>query len=230
MGDAHPGEPRRKSRFRRFLALSLFLSGLGGIGWGAYVFAPLLLSGDDAPERDFAAAEFAVYPGASRNVRAALPLDPGAAPAGEVQEAITLFNGDNPTVFESGPDNPVRFRGDVGSGVAQIGTNSTSSGARAIIGAGISQRLQGRTVRAVFVLRAAPENGAANVRFAYQRGRTLSGWQVSELGADFATIGLIWDVPGEGEANANDYLVIEPGIPGDGTAVEIRSITLEILS
>jgi len=53
-------------------------------------------------------------------------------------------------------------------------------------------------------------------------------WRTVALTEAFALVTVEWPIPVVRGAG-NDYLVIEPGIPGDGTAVDIREITVEIL-
>ncbi len=69
-----------------------------------------------------------------------------------------------------------------------------------------------------------------NLRFAYQSGVALSPWQSADLSATPAALGLIWRLPAQRTDPSGDYLLIEPGIPGDGTAVEIQSIRIDLLA
>ncbi len=142
-----------------------------------------------------------------------------------VTSSFSLFDGQDPTVFESDPDNPVRFDGQL----ARISTSSASAGAKVIIGAGLSSRLAGKTVRVTLDARSARENGATSMRFAYQSGVAISHWQTANLGADFTPLGLVWRVPTLRTDPTGDYIVIEPGLPGSGTGVEIRSVRIDLV-
>ena len=77
--------------------------------------------------------------------------------------------------------------------------------------------------------RAARENGAAGLRFAYENGIAISQWQTANLGNDFAPYNLVWRVPALHVDPDADQLLIEPGIPGDGTAADIQSIKIDVL-
>jgi hypothetical protein len=142
-----------------------------------------------------------------------------------VTSSFSLFDGRDPTVFASDPDNPVRFDGQL----ARVATSAASSGAKIIIGAGLSSRLAGKTIRVTIDARSARENGAASMRFAYQSGFAISHWQAANLTDEFTEFGLVWRVPTMRTNPDGDYIVIEPGIPGSGTAVEIRSVRVDLV-
>ena len=142
-----------------------------------------------------------------------------------VTSSFTLFDGRDPTVFAGDPDNPVRFDGEL----ARIATSVASGGAKVVIGAGLSSRLAGQTVRVVIEARTARENGASTVRFAYQSGVAISHWQTANLSSEFTPLGLVWRVPALRTSPSGDYLIIEPGIPGSGTGVEIRSVKIDLV-
>ncbi len=142
-----------------------------------------------------------------------------------VTSSFTLFNGQDPTVFAGDPGNPVRFDGEY----ARIATSAGSPGAKVIIGAGLSSRLAGRVIRVTIDARSARENGATSMRFAYESGVAISHWQTANLAADFTPLGLVWRVPSMRTSPTGDYIVIEPGIPGSGSAVEIRSIRIDLV-
>jgi hypothetical protein len=164
-------------------------------------------------------------------ITAAQPATIVAGQPADVVQSFTLFDGSDPTVFESSSDNPVRFDKDAdGQGFARISSSTASPGVRLNLGPGIAGRLAGQPVRAVIVARSSKENGALNMRFAYQSGVALSHWQGADLGGDYASYGLVWRVPAIQTDPNGDYLLIEPGIPGDGTAADIRSVRLELLA
>lgn len=142
-----------------------------------------------------------------------------------VTNSFSLFDGKDPTVFDGDPGNPVRFDGEF----ARIATSASSSGAKVIIGAGLSSRLAGRTIRVTLDARSARENGATSMRFAYQSGVAISHWQTANLAADFTELGLVWRVPTLRTSPSGDFIIIEPGIPGSGTGVEIRSVKIDLV-
>jgi hypothetical protein len=149
--------------------------------------------------------------------------------AGAVGERISLFDGRNPTVFTAGSDNPIRFVQETGSGFAAIGSTASSSGVRAIVGPGIAQQLAGKSVRVVVEARSAGEKGASNIRVGYQAGSRTSPWKQAALGKAFTPIDFVWDVPANA-GNANNFILLEPGIPGSGTRADIKSISLEVVA
>lgn len=224
--DSYAGQPhvsrrvaRRDRKQIRFLLIIIAALLLLLVGIGAYILAPLIVQsapGDAIVE--------SAAPAAESNVQAA-PSDP--APA--VAETFALFDGSDPTVFLADSDNPIRFDSDAIGSFARIATSTSSAGARAAIGPGLAQRLAGRNIRVMMDSRSAPENGAANFRFAYQSGLAVSHWQSASLSSDYADTSLFWRPPTLRTSRSNDYLIIEPGIPGDGTAVDIRAITIEVL-
>jgi hypothetical protein len=142
-----------------------------------------------------------------------------------VTSSFSLFDGRDPTVFAGDSDNPVRFDGEL----ARIATSAASAGAKVIVGAGLSSRLAGKTVRVTIDARAARENGASTMRFAYQSGVAISHWQTANLSPDFTELGLVWRVPALRTDPNGDYIVIEPGVPGSGTGVEIRSVRIDLI-
>jgi hypothetical protein len=101
---------------------------------------------------------------------------------------------------------------------------------KVLIGPGLATRLAGHNVRITIVARSSPDIGAAAMRFAYQSGYAISHWQTANLGADYAAVGMLWRVPTMRTNPAGDYLQIEPGIPGDGTGVDIKSISIDVLA
>jgi hypothetical protein len=146
-----------------------------------------------------------------------------------VKQSFNLFDGADPTVFVGSPSNPVRFDHDKEGAFSRIASSVDNPGARAVIGPGLAQSLAGRDIRVTLSLRSSHELGAAKLRFAYQSGLAVSHWQVADAPADYGDVGLIWRVPAQRTDARGDYLLIEPGIPGDGTSVDIRSIRIEVI-
>ncbi len=138
---------------------------------------------------------------------------------------FVLFDGSDPTVFETDPSNPVRFDGSI----ARVSTSTGSAGATALIGPGLAVRLAGHTVRVALMVRSAKENGSANIRVAIQSGLAVSYWKTANLTADFAPIDLTWRIPTLRTDPTGDAIIIEPGIPGDGTGAEIGAIAIDLL-
>jgi hypothetical protein len=145
-----------------------------------------------------------------------------------VAQSFDLFDGRDPTVFATTPDNPVRF--DSTDGFARVASSTGASGVKVNIGPGLAARLAGHQVRVVIDARSSSDFGAANMRFAYQSGLAISHWQTANLGADYAELGMTWRVPTMRTSPNGDFLLIEPGIPGDGTGADIKSIRIDILS
>jgi hypothetical protein len=78
--------------------------------------------------------------------------------------------------------------------------------------------------------RSSSDGGAANMRFAYQSGLAISHWQTANLASDYKELGIAWRVPIMRTSPNGDYLLIEPGIPGDGTGADIRTIRVDVLA
>ncbi len=152
-----------------------------------------------------------------------------AAQAADVLQSFTVFDGRDPTVFESASDNPIRFDNDKDGNFARVTSSTTDAGTRVLLGPGLAGRLAGQMVRVVIMARSARENGAANMRFAYQSGVALSHWQSANLAPSYASYGLMWRVPAQRTDPNGDDLLIEPGIPGDGTAMEIQSVRIDLI-
>jgi hypothetical protein len=145
-----------------------------------------------------------------------------------VAQSFSVFAGKDPTIFMTTPDNPVRF--DSANGFARVSSSISTPGVKVLIGPGLAASLAGHNVRVTIVARSSPDSGAAAMRFAYQSGYAISYWQTANLGNDYAPVAMLWRVPAMRTNPAGDYLRIEPGIPGDGTSVDIQSITIDVLS
>jgi hypothetical protein len=164
------------------------------------------------------------------------PANPVTAPTAAVSnsalalETLVLFDGRDPTVFQSAPDNPIHFDGDTDGGFVRIASATVSTGARIVVGRGVYERIAGRSIRIVVVARGSKDAPAHAMRFSYQNGRSVSPWFDVDLGTPYAALSGVWQVPKNRGGPASDALILEPGIPGDGTAVDIRSVRLEVLS
>lgn len=154
-----------------------------------------------------------------------------AAEALNVRRSFVLFDGRDPTLFESTPDNPVRLDSDGDGGFVRVASSTNAAGAKAVIGPGLAAQLASQSVRVVITARSSAERGAATMRFAYQSGLAISHWQTADLLPDYATIGLLWRPPAmQTSTSGANYLLIEPGIPGDGTGTDIRTIRIDLLA
>lgn len=235
--------------------LSEIAGGLNGTMIAAAVAGVVALAGivlgttyfmgkSDAPQQTAAAPEQPAPPAASTGEPAppaATPAEPATPPAEAAQppaaipngglalETLSLFDGRDPSVFQSSPGNPIRFEGDTQGGFARIASSTNGAGSRITVGRGVFERLAGRTVRIVVVARAAATDPASSLRFSYQNGRSLSPWFDGPLGAGYAPLSLTWKVPKERGGPETDAIMIEPGIPGDGTAADVSSVRIEIL-
>ena len=165
--------------------------------------------------------------GSRREVSDAATAVRVAAQDMNVDQTFMLFDGRDPTVFETSPDNPIRF--DANAGVVRVSSSSGSPGVKALIGPGLATRLAGHDVRVTIVARSSREGGAASMRFAYQSGVAISYWQTATLSPDFQAVAMVWRVPALRTDRAGDLLVIQPGIPGDGTGADIKSIKIDLL-
>ncbi|MCW5695967.1 MAG: hypothetical protein KIS96_04425 [Bauldia sp.] len=195
-GLAEALEPRRP--VRRLVTIGLAILGIAILGWGAYVFVPLVFSGGE----------------------------PGSATVAEGGSGLVVFNGEDPSVFVSGPDNPVQYLTDDTGPFVRIASAASNPGARATIGRGIAGGLGDRQIVVTVNARGAPAQAAATLRFGYLRDNQILGWRTVNITTEFQSLGIAWDVPAGG-GGGEDYLLIEPGIPGDGTAVDVRSIRIE---
>ncbi|SHG74865.1 hypothetical protein SAMN02745157_4747 [Kaistia soli DSM 19436] len=153
-------------------------------------------------------------------------VSPAGPPA---TESLVLFDGHDPSGFKSASDNPVKFEGSADAGFVEISSSASANGARLIVGPGVYQRIAGHDIRIVVAARGARDNPAATLRLAYQNGHQLSGWSDLKLGSDFQSLTMTWKVPKERTGGEGDAILIEPGIPGDQTAADIRSVTIDLL-
>lgn len=201
---ARAAQPRRS--IGRKLAIGLGVIAALVLAWCLYVFVPILFPGSADPGAPAATGE------------ARVPAEAGAP--------IVIFGGQNPAVFVGTPDNPVGFEAGENGGFARV-ASSTAGGARATIGRSVAQQLGGHTIRIAIDARGTPGRESITARLGYQRGDGLLEWQTINLGAVFYVWTVDWTIPGG--ASTGDFLIIEPGIPGDGTALDIRGLTIQIL-
>ena len=145
-----------------------------------------------------------------------------------IAESFAVFDGRDPTIFATTPDNPIRF--DSANGFARVSSSTSAPGIKVLIGPGLASRLAGHQVRVIIDVRSSLESGAAGMRFAYQSGLAISHWQTANLSSDYQPVGIIWRVPTMRTNPTGDFLLIEPGIPGDGTGADIRSIRIDLLT
>ena len=145
-----------------------------------------------------------------------------------VSQSYAVFDGRDPTIFATTPDNPIRFNSD--DGFARVSSSTGSPGVKVVIGPGLAARLAGQRVRVVIMARSSIDGGAAGMRFAYQSGFAISHWQTANLSSDYEAVGMLWRVPTMRTSPTGDFLLIEPGIPGDGTGADIQSIKIDVLA
>jgi hypothetical protein len=146
----------------------------------------------------------------------------------KVAQTFAVNDGRDPTIFATTPDNPIQF--DNANGFARVSSSTSAPGVKVLIGPGLAARLAGHQVRVVIDARSSLDGGAANMRFAYQSGLAISHWQTANLASDYKELGIVWRVPIMRTSPNGDYLLIEPGIPGDGTGADIRAIRIDILA
>ncbi len=184
---------------------------------------------------------YALMPG--REIGVTLPLDQtlhvsdaataarNATAALDVQRSFVVFDGQDPTIFESSPDNPVRLDSDDQGAFTRVSSSTNSAGTKVTIGPGLASQFAGRNIRVIISARASKDRGAANMRFAYQSGLAISHWQTANLAADYGDVALLWRVPTQRtSSNGSDYIIVEPGIPGDASGADIRSIRIDVLT
>lgn len=214
---AAAGRPIRRSGRRGLWIGVVFVFGAGIIAWSASVFLPVLFPSD--PD-----SETAPPPPAP----AAETLEAPATPLVVSGGGIVMFDGGDPSVFEGAADNPTNYLPDVGGGIVRITSTINSGGARLAIGRDAANNLAGHQVRLVMEARGTPDQAAAAVRLAYQQDLIILDWRLARLIGDFAIITATWTVPSR-EVDGTDFLIIEPGVAGDGTAIDVRSIRFELL-
>lgn len=237
---ARGGKRSRRAGTRSVPILAIIVGALAVIliAFNVYIFLPILMGSDPSPST--AATSPAKIedrlPAAEPPGPASAQVVSNSATAVEipersldVTESLVIFDGSDPTVFEGTSNNPIQFDSDTEGGFARISSAASAAGARAIIGPGLAERLAGQTVRVTLLARSSDENGATQMRFAYQSGLAVSHWQSADLSSNYGTYGMIWRVPAA-DTGEHDYLLIEPGIPGDGTSTDIRMIKIDILA
>jgi hypothetical protein len=198
---------RARGSISRKFAIGLGIVGALVLAWCLYVFIPILFPGSTNPPAE-----------PTTTGEARVPAEAGAP--------IVVFAGQDRGVFVGLPDNPVGFETGENGAFARI-ASSTAGGARATIGQSIAQQLGGHTVRIAIDARGTPGREAITATLRYQRGETLLARQTINLVPDFYVWTVDWTIPAG--ASTGDFLIIEPGIPGDGTAVDIRRMTIQIL-
>ncbi len=203
---------------RRIWIGAIFVVAAGVLAWSAYVILPGLFPGDpDEPGANTAAA-----------VETPTPATPTPAPVTPVPtgDGIVMFAGDDPSVFETGADNPINYQAD--GRFVRITSSINTGGAKLIIDPAVASALAGHQVRVVIEARGAPDQAAAAVRLAYQQDLLILDWRLARLIGEFAIITATWTVPAR-STEGSDRMLIEPGVAGDGTAIDIRNIRFEVL-
>jgi hypothetical protein len=164
------------------------------------------------------------------SVRDAASADRVASEKLDVKQSFVLFNGSDPTVFQAPSDNPIHLDSDAAGAFVRVGSSANSTGVKVEIGPGLAASLAGQNIRVVLTTRASADRGALNMRFAYQSGVALSYWQTANLKPTYSPVGMTWIVPQmRTSPTGSDYLLIEPGIPGGDTAVDISAIRIDLL-
>jgi hypothetical protein len=213
-----PRPPRSERDLVRILAAVIACLAVFLVGFGIYVFYPR--SSGPAVAENGAVKQMVISDAATA---AEIPKR-----AVDVVKSFDVFDGRDPQVFVGSPDNPIRFDKDKDGGFTRVSSTAEAAGARAVIGPGLAVRLAGQTIRITLTARSSREGGADKLRFAYQSGVAISHWQVANVSQAYGEIGLIWRVPTQRTSNG-DALIIEPGIPGDGTGVDIKAIRIDLI-
>ncbi len=77
----------------------------------------------------------------------------------------------------------------------------------------------------VVTARSATQNGSGTVRFAYQAGDEVTAFVAQPLGKDYRRLEMVWTVPG-GSSLGQHSILIEPGLLGGGSAVDIKDAAI----
>jgi hypothetical protein len=229
------GESVNPSR-RRIWVLLVLLFGAVVVGWAASVFIPILLPEPPAEETagvPAGADPLAANAGAAPVVREAgepapeLPPAPAAAPPAAI-EPIVLFDGTDPGVFVGGP-NAVQFQAGVNGGFVTVTSTIASGGARVTVDPDIAEMIAGHTVRILLEVRGTPGQPASMVSLSYQHGTVGLQTRQAIVSEIFGAVAATWAVPA-GTNGSADYLLIEPGVPGDGTSIDIQAIRIVVVN
>ena len=142
-------------------------------------------------------------------------------------QTFVVFDGRDPTVFATTPDNPVRLDSDGEGGFTRISSSTTGAGVKVLIGPGLASRLAGQRIR-VTVSRPFVDGARRG-----QHALRLSERPCHQPLADREPVAAIRRrrpdlARADVRTTARRRLsVVEPGIPGDGTGVDIRSIRID---
>jgi hypothetical protein len=161
-----------------------------------------------------------------------------AAPAVELKEDdaeaiaalpdpdIVLFDGRDPSMFQAGAGKPVEFDADPAGGHVRIQAPAANAeGARLAISPGIADRLARKTIHIVVTARSSTTDGAGTIRLGYRAGDEASPFSAQPLGREYRRLEIMWTVPG-GSALGEHALLIEPGLLGGGSSVDVRAVEI----
>jgi hypothetical protein len=219
---------------RRIWVLIILLFGAVVVGWAASVFIPILFpqapageTADVQTNADPIAANAGAAPVVREAGEAAPALPPAPVAAAPAQaEPIVLFDGTDPGMFDGGP-NAVEYQGE--GGFVTVTSTVASGGARVTVGPAIAQQIAGHTVRILLEARGTPGQPAGTVRLTYQHGTVGLQTRQAIVSEIFGAAAATWAIPA-GADGGNDYLLIEPGVPGDGTAIDIQAIRIVVVN
>ena len=148
------------------------------------------------------------------------------APTNALKPDATLFDGTDASVFVANAAHPIEVLGEADHRFARITSSLTDSAdARLVIPPAIADRLAGREVHIVVAARSATEDGSGTVRFAYRAGDETTAFVAQPLGKDYRRLELVWNVPG-GSSLGQHSILIEPGLLGGGSSVDIRNAVI----
>ncbi len=104
-----------------------------------------------------------------------------------------------------------------------------SPGIVAVLPAEFERRAIGQRVRVEFDVRRAPDNGSEEARISYFTvGHGASGWQPADIGEDWSTIGLCYQLRDTAVANDNELVGIWPDLRGGGRSLLLREVRVVI--
>jgi hypothetical protein len=153
-------------------------------------------------------------------------IEAKGAGASDPQPDATLFNGEDASVFVANEAHPIKFLGEGTHRYVRITSSMTDSAdARLVVPPAVADKLAGREIHVVFSARSATEDGSGTVRFAYQAGDETTAFVAQPLGKDYRRLEMVWNVPG-GSSLGQHAILIEPGLLGGGSSVDIKDAVI----
>jgi hypothetical protein len=220
---ARPGEAemlrrRRRRQFAARLATPFaIIAVIAAIGWAGTTYRTEITA--KVEELTSGAGTIGEVPAA-----VAAKDDDVEAVASLPQPDLVLFDGRDPSVFRAGPAKPVESGSDAAGGYVRIQAPAADEdGARLVISPGVADRLARRTIHVVVTARSPTDDGAGTIRLGYRAGDEASPFSAQPLGREYRRLEIVWTVPG-GSALGEHALLIEPGLLGGGSVVDVKAV------